>query len=84
MAYSNKLRPRKKIKKCIFFGKFGKFDCTEGVKWEDFTEEMLISFANLHDAKTVGFHLIGEVPKAEKTTKKLSKKPSTDELQPEE
>ncbi len=84
MAYNNNLRPKKKIKDCIFFGKFGKFDCTEGVKWSDFTEEMLISFAELHDTKTVSFHLVGELPKAKKSTKKLSKKPSTDETPTEE
>jgi len=77
MAYNNKLRPKKYLKGTKFYGKFGKFDCTEGMGWDDFTEEMLVEFATVCNKKTVDTHLIGELPKVK--AKKLSAKPSTDD-----
>lgn len=84
MGYNKKLRPKKHLKGCLFYGKFGKFDLSEGLCWDDFTNEMLEEFATVCNAKTVNSHLIGELPKAKTSTKKLSKKPSTDETPAEE
>jgi len=79
MAYNKKLRPKKFLKGCVYFGKFGKYNLSEGLKWDDFTDEMLVAFVEAHNSETVEKHLIGELPKAKTSTKKLSAKPSTDE-----
>lgn len=80
MAYDKKLRPRKHLLKCFFKGKFGKFDFTDSpILWGNMTDEMLVTFHELHDAKTVQSHLTGELPAAKAVSKKMSAKPSTDE-----
>jgi len=79
MAYNKKLRPKKFLKGCTFFGKFGKFNLSEGLLWDDFTDEMLVAFAETHNSETVDKHLIGELPKAKVSNKKMSVKPSTDD-----
>ena len=80
MAYDKTLRPRKHLLKCFFKGKFGKFDFTDSpILWSGMTQEMLVAFHELHDAKTIQSHLTGELPKAKVISKKMSVKPSTDD-----
>ena len=87
MAYTNELRPRKKLLKAKFYGKFGKFDFRDGVEWGEMPMEALVAFAKLHQPSTVEKHLVGELPKKETAkakAKKISEKPSTDDKQEEQ
>lgn len=82
MAYNSKLRPNQRVLNKVFYGKFpkldgGVYDCSEGMVWKDFDEDMLIAFAVAHTKETVDRHLIGDVP-VKKSSKKVSKAPAVD------
>ena len=81
MAYNNKLRPRKALLECLFFGKIGKFDFTDTpIKWKDMTDEMLMELVKTASKKSIADHLTGEIPTV-KSKEKLSKKPSTNDTE---